>query len=135
MSWLTFVLFLKNSETWSILWCKSSINNKKRIWFSSTLFIKIYKVLKVNVWRMIKCNLLKFSVVSNFHSKIVCNIFWKSKIRFCDKNKRIFRFLPIINNSVTVGLRFLLLSISAIMSSKTINIFRFLFGLYSSVFL
>ena len=32
-------------------------------------------------------------------------------------------FLPFIDNSFTIGLSFLLLSILAIMSSKTINIF------------
>ena len=35
----------------------------------------------------------------------------------------------LINNSVAIGLSSLLLSISAIISSKTINILRFLFGL------
>ena len=43
------------------------------------------------------------------------------------KTKEMFSFLPIINNSVTIGLRFLLLSLSAITSKKTINILRFLF--------
>ena len=33
-----------------------------------------------------------------------------------------FSFLPPINNSGTIGLKFLLLSISAIMSSETVNI-------------
>ena len=33
-----------------------------------------------------------------------------------------------MNNSVTIGLRFLLLSMSAIISSKTINILRFYLG-------
>ena len=45
---------------------------KKRIWFWSILFIKIHEVLKVNIWWMINCNLLKFSFVWNFHNKIVC---------------------------------------------------------------
>ena len=45
-----------------------------------------------------------------------------------------FNFLPLINSSVTVELSFLLLRISAIMSSNTINIFCFLSGLYSSTF-
>ena len=36
-----------------------------------------------------------------------------------------FSFLPLINNSVTIGLRFLLLSISAIILPNTINIFFF----------
>ena len=39
------------------------------------------------------------------------------------------------NNSVTIGLRVLLLSTSAITSSKTINILSFLFGFFSSVYL
>ena len=46
-----------------------------------------------------------------------------------------FSFLPLINNSVTTGLGFLLLSISATITSKTINISRFLFELYFSMFL
>ena len=46
-----------------------------------------------------------------------------------------FHFLTLIDNSVTIGLGFSLLSISAMISSKTINILRFLFGLYSSILL
>ena len=42
-------------------------------------------------------------------------------------------FLPLIDNSVTAGLSFLLLSISAIISSKTINIY--ISYLDSSIFL
>ena len=42
-----------------------------------------------------------------------------------------FSFLPLTNNSVTVGLSLILLRISAIMSSKTISMLRFLVGLYS----
>ena len=44
-----------------------------------------------------------------------------------------FSVLPLINNSVTTGLSFLLLSISAITSSKTINTLHFLFGFYSPI--
>ena len=43
-----------------------------------------------------------------------------------------FSFLPLINNSGTIGLGFFLLSISTIISPKTINILRFLFGLNKS---
>ena len=43
------------------------------------------------------------------------------------KAREIFSFLPLINNSVTIGSTFLLLSIAAVKSSKTINISRFLF--------
>ena len=46
-----------------------------------------------------------------------------------------FSFLPPIYNLVTIELSFLLLSILAIISTKTINILRFLFGLQSSMFL
>ena len=56
------------------------------------LFIKIYKVLKINIWWMIRCNLFKFSFARNFHNKIVCqiypNIFWNIEKRLCDKNKK-----------------------------------------------
>ena len=46
-----------------------------------------------------------------------------------------FSFLRLINNSVTTGLTFLLLSIPEIIMPNTINIFHFLFGFYSSIFL
>ena len=46
-----------------------------------------------------------------------------------------FSYLPLKNISINVGLQFLLLSMSAIISSNTINIFCFLFGLCSSIFL
>ena len=48
-----------------------------------------------------------------------------------------FSFLFLINNSATVGLRFLLLSIYdiAILSLKSINIWCTIFGFYSSMFL
>ena len=38
------------------------------------------------------------------------------------KTREIFNFLPLINNSVTIGLRFLLTSISAVISLNAINI-------------
>ena len=50
------------------------------------------------------------------------------------KAREIFDFLPVINNSVTTGLSYLLLTISAIILPNTINIVSFLFGLYSSIF-
>ena len=48
----------------------------------------------------------------------------------CNKRREVFSFVPLIKISVTIGLIFLLLSISGITSSKTINILCFLFGLY-----
>ena len=50
------------------------------------------------------------------------------------KTIEMFNFVPLRNNSVTTGFSFLLLIISSIISSKTINILRFLPILYSSVF-
>ena len=38
------------------------------------------------------------------------------------KTREIFNFLPLINNSVTIGLSFLLTSISAVISLNAINI-------------
>ena len=51
------------------------------------------------------------------------------------KTRKVFRFLSLINNSVTTELNLSLLRTSAIISSKTINILRYLFWLYSSMFL
>ena len=53
-----------------IIWCKSIINKQKRIWFFNTLFIEIYKVLKVNISRIMGYNLFKFSFIWNFYNKI-----------------------------------------------------------------
>ena len=50
------------------------------------------------------------------------------------KTREIFSFLPQINKSVTIEFSFLLLTISAIISSETINILRSLSGLYSTIF-
>ena len=69
---------------------------------------------------MIKHSLLKFSFIWNLTS------FSALKYDCVIKAKEVFNFLVLINNSVTILLRFLLLSISAIISSKTIKIFRFL---------
>ena len=43
-----------------------------------------------------------------------------------------FNFLLLINNSVTIGLSFLLLSISAIVSSKTIIIWIAFFNTFEN---
>ena len=45
-----------------------------------------------------------------------------------------FNFLSLINNSVTIGLSFSLLIVSTIVSSKAVNILRFLFRLDFSIF-
>ena len=113
--------FLKREE----LSHARAVSITKKIWFCSTLFIKIHKVLKVNNWWMIKRSLLNFSFVWNFHNKIVYILI---------KAREIFDFLPLINNSVTTGLSYLSPTISAIILLNTINIVPFLFGLYSSIF-
>ena len=73
--------------------------------------------------------------VWNFHNKIVVEFslisFDTAKWGCVIKTT----FYLMINNSVTIRLSFLLSSISAIILSKTMNILRFLFGLYSSIFL
>ena len=43
------------------------------------------------------------------------------------KTREMFNFLPLINNSVTIEFSFLLLIISAIISSKIINVLRSLY--------
>ena len=67
--------------------------------------------------------------------RIWYNMFWYRKIRLCNKTREMFSFLPLIDNSATIWLSFLLLSISAIISPKMINILGFLFGLNSSIFI
>ena len=52
-------------------------------------------------------------------------IIYTAKSECIAKTREMFSFLPLVNNSVTIGLSFLLLSVLAIISSKTINIFRF----------
>ena len=46
-----------------------------------------------------------------------------------------FSFLPLINNSATIGLSFLLQTILAFISSNMINILSCLFEFYSLIFL
>ena len=46
----------------------------KRIWFRSTVLVKIHKVFIAYIWWMIECNVLKLSFVWNFHNKIMCRI-------------------------------------------------------------
>ena len=68
--------------------------------------------------------------------RALSNIFWHSKKKdFVVKTRDMVSFLPLINNSVTSGLSFLLISITTIISPKTTNILHLLFGLYSSMFL
>ena len=88
---------------------------------------------------MIYCNLLKLSFIRNFMIKkcvaLILTSFGTLKYDCVTKTIKICSFLPVINNSVTTGLGVLLLMISAIISSKTINPSGFLPRLYYSLFL
>ena len=75
---------------------------------------------------MIKCDLRKLSFVENFHEKkrfvhFILTSFDTLKQNCMIKTVETFNFLHLINISVTISLTFLLLIISAIISSKTIN--------------
>ena len=76
------------------------------------------------------CNLQNFSVTGNFHNKkcIVLSLTSFGTLRYdrVIRSIEIFNFLTLINNSGTTGFSFLLFIRSAIISSKTINTFRFL---------
>ena len=61
--------------------------------------------------------------------------FVATKYDYVIKIREMFSFLPVIDNSVSNGLRFLLLLVSAMISSKTINTLHFLLGLHSLIFL
>ena len=88
---------------------------------------------------MIKCDLLKLTVIRNFYDEICVEfsviIFDTAKWNCETKTREMFSFLPLINNSVTIELSFLVLSILTTTLSNTINVIRFLFGLYFPIFL
>ena len=68
--------------------------------------------------------------------RILPNIFLDTLKYDCvTKTIEIFKFLPLVNNFVTIELSFLSLIISGFISSKTSNILRFFPRLYSSIFL
>ena len=94
----------------------------KKEWLCSTLFINFYKILSQYLIK----DLLQFVEVLlflNFHNKSMCSVSLTSfgTLKYdCEiKAVEIFSFLPLINNSVTTGLSFLLLIISERISSKT----------------
>ena len=98
-------------------------------------FVKIHKDVKVNIWWMIKCDLLKLLFISNVCSKIVCRIYssvvWYTKKGCVTKTRNVFKFQSQINNSVVIVLSSLSLSISAIISLTTINVL--IFSVISSI--
>ena len=87
---------------------------------------------------MIYCNLLKLSLIRNFYNKkcVVLSLasFGTLKYDCVIKTIEMLIFLPPVNSLVTTELSFLLLIISAIISSKTINTLFLFLGLYSSIF-
>ena len=75
--------------------------------------------------------MFKFSFIWNFHKKCVALSLTSLDTLKYDcviKTIEMFNFLPLINNSVIIEVSFLLLIISAIISSKTINTFFFYLG-------
>ena len=77
---------------------------------------------------------------SEFPNKNMCRIspnilFDTLKYDCVTKTIEIFKFLPLVNNFVTIELSFLSLIISGFISSKTSNILRSFPRLYSSIFL
>ena len=88
-------------------------------WFSAICWsFLLFSIFMITKW-------LEFSLTS----------FGTLKYDFVIKTIVMFYFLPLTNNSVTIEFSFLLLIISAIISSKTINILRSLSTLYSLIFL
>ena len=96
------------------------------------IFVRIKRVFKVIIWWMTNCNLLKLSFVWK-----VENFFRKKKwfVKKLTKAAEAFTFLSLRNNSVTIGWRFLLQSISTLIFLNTINTMVFLFRLYSTKFI
>ena len=86
-----------------------SLKLKSDEWFSAICYIS----LLLGIFIMKKC--LEFSLTS----------FGTLKYDYVINTIEIFNFLALINNSVATGLRFLLLIISAIISSKSVHILRF----------
>ena len=91
---------------------------------------------------MIECNLLKLPFFQIFTIKYRVELslifFGSAKQYYLIKTREIVTFLPPIDSLVTirhVTIKFLLLNISNILSLNTIDILRFLFGLYSSIIL
>ena len=69
-----------------------------------------------------------------FYSEFSQTYFESFKCDCVIKTIEIFNFLPLINNFVTVEFSFLLLIISAIISSKTINILFFILIVFINIF-
>ena len=91
---------------------------------------------------MIYCNSLKLSFIWMFHDKKSADcvefslaFFGTLTYGYVIKASEMYNFLLLINSSVTIGFSFLLLLISTITSSKTINTLHFFPRLHSSIIL
>ena len=82
-------------------------------WFSSICWNSLlFGIFMMKKW-------LEFSLTS----------FGTLRYDYVIKTREMFSFLPVINNSIIIEFSFLLLMISAIISSKNINILRSLSSL------
>ena len=76
LSWIVMINFYIVSKRFFLKHEELSdgrvVSITKKIWFCSRVFIKIHKVLKVNIRWKIKWNLMKLSFVWNFDNEIVC---------------------------------------------------------------
>ena len=81
---------------------------------------------------MMKCNLFKLLLLWNFIIKwcvkFILIFLDTAKQDFVIKTREMFSFLLLINNVVTTRLSLLLLSISAIISSKRLMFYTFYLG-------
>ena len=85
-------------------------------------------------WNLLKLSLFGLAIIKIC---VVLSLDSFSTLRYdcVIKTKEVLDFLPLVNSSVTILCSFVLLIISAIISSKTINTLRLSPGLYSSIYL
>ena len=85
-------------------------------------------------WNLLKLSLFGLAIIKIC---VVLSLDSFSTLRYdcVIKTKEILDFLPLVNSSVTILCSFVLLIISATISSKTINTLSLSPGLYSSIFL
>ena len=95
------------------------------------MVLKIHEIFKINVRRMLRCYLLKFYFVRNFHDKIMCCIYSLVVLgtlkQDCEvKTSEILIFLPLKNNSVTIDLDSISAIISGVDTTLQIEFVKFL---------
>ena len=135
---ITFYIKKTFSKPLRIIWCKCNII-KKNEYGSAVHFPHILRKSLVLIsvqWFIGICWSSVLFGIFEIRKWVVLSLtsFGTLKYDWLIKTRQIFNFLPLINNSVTIEFNFLFLIISAIISSKTINVLRSLFMLYSSIF-